>query len=1069
MKPITHVTAVFRPSQHQFSTRKAVSLEPWSQATQPVDPQQDSRLQKSPSSNPYLSGERQSQDVNADSKLGIGDKIPFIGSRDRYGTLRDDATFSPNHRDSVHDLDAEDTLDYITEEFPATLTPPQKDDVPPNLETNGWEYWPGDDLAGYEQHSYPSEHEDAPSQQVADDKSRTHGHSPSSSGVLGKSGDRTMSFENTSQAGQQSGTSQNVGHDPLAEALMSSGNSFPLYESRSSPISSTFRSGIRWSLARHIEFVRQNPSTFFPSFSNPRGYITKEESHLLEFYTDRRLASLRQKGVSVRDLESWRWVLSTPYADRAAWRLVELAKTSGRDPPLFLLLYILRAKSLRPSAVNLLLEYSKASYIGAVVETQNPTDTATDHNLSGQQINVDGPSFMILIVRLLRHARQVLPHRIYDITELACNELRILFQIVPPQSPSAMRRTEYFNRLLSLLSHPADWYPFRLLPTLEKSQFRVLREMTNFSPHVPISQEGYRAMIRTQVARIKTTNEKEWADFKSPTWPPWKRDRSGLDAGKFFEGSISRARHVLDQLVASGYQPETWEKAATILSGSDLDDSPTIQTRKFLPRTLGKASSRLRNATIAKCRIQATRTIREAWGCFLEYERECQAALHKSDAQAYEAMLQKLLAPQPHIDSETVPGDGTETYPEPESSHDWLYLSEEPPTARGLITRMRRAGIAPNDRIIEMQMKFQDDLASAVAVLQYNDRLGPFVPLLLRAEQYEDEIFRNAMANVNPGILSAYMGWLGRPISRPRFHGIRTTFCDSPGPRKGLLLFGPRVYGLHLLKKLGPGHARAWNAFLFETLAHIGSPLRNGGKILEPAHWSTISNILSEMNQIGAIGGLEVFDRICDRLCDLLPVDDIQSGPSAGTGSSDGNAQILSTLKKLFTRLIWDSSQSIEALVGGRPLFLPFPFTLLTFVRVLGLCGDYSGILSVLSLMVNSAGPLTAIAYENPRHERQFREVFIAIRIHLERLWADHKFLRGAEPRQSYPEAVSAQAMILNVEEWYGWPSDDEVRNSIRRALGTNDWVSRMRKRLVYEREREKEPLRRKEELAESH
>ncbi|MDV2687690.1 hypothetical protein RYX56_25405, partial [Alkalihalophilus lindianensis] len=74
----------------------------------------------------------------------------------------------------------------------------------------------------------------------------------------------------------------------------------------------------------------------------------------------------------------------------------------------------------------------------------------------------------------------------------------------------------------------------------EAAIIRILSAMAEHEPPVQIDREGYRAVIRLQLAMGKTDSEQQWAALKALSWPPWKEDRTRMDSEIGPEHGISR-------------------------------------------------------------------------------------------------------------------------------------------------------------------------------------------------------------------------------------------------------------------------------------------------------------------------------------------------------------------------------------------------------------------------------------------------------------------------------------------------------------------------------------------------
>lgn len=381
-------------------------------------------------------------------------------------------------------------------------------------------------------------------------------------------------------------------------------------------------------------------------------------------------------------------------------------------------------------------------------------------------------SFIIIIIRLLRRARMVWPAACESVIALLCRYLNGLnFHKSTPTTQGAhdvAQLTFVYNTMLRLVALPSRLHPFQTSLFQQRAQFSLLRRMDKFAPPLIVDRRGYQAVIRMQLRHKKTLKEREWAHMKAKSWPPWKEEKLGLDAAVGAEDGISRAKEALNRAKEAGYATDDWDAAAAILSGWDTDNSPTIQTRSDFGSSLGAMKQRVpqiarvkvkqirrkditpedqtklerkvgqrtdnqnmstametdehvsehrseqkdwdgQSILIWAARIQATRTLEEAWSCFLACKDQMR---QKLDHRIYHAMFTKItynsnkalrntsdILSDDHSEH-PLPGDGLEMSPAPESPREALYVSRPPPSFDELFEMMRTDGIWPRGRFL---------------------------------------------------------------------------------------------------------------------------------------------------------------------------------------------------------------------------------------------------------------------------------------------------------------------------------------------------------------------------------
>ena len=329
---------------------------------------------------------------------------------------------------------------------------------------------------------------------------------------------------------------------------------------------------------------------------------------------------LTQKGYGRKDLEAWAETLSLPDSLVAAAALASLFASSKTKPvPLFLLTYLLRRPYIKAHALTILLDIASETLINCRRDT---TGSASNGN-----------TVFILYLRLLRHAREVAPNMMPSIADM-------LLTYLPKASPDNIANldslTTQLNKAMHLISLQTAVNPFNDNTHQEAALVKVLRYMTEYQPQLQITREGYRAVVRIQLRQKKTASEQQWAELKALSWPPWKQDRTAMDAQITSDDhGITTAAATLRRMREAGYAATGWERTAALLCGWDVDGTPTVQTRALL----GTGESRFQSTAAEwAARITATRTAQEAWAAYLAYE---DAPVVTSD-DVHFAILQKL-------------------------------------------------------------------------------------------------------------------------------------------------------------------------------------------------------------------------------------------------------------------------------------------------------------------------------------------------------------------------------------------------------------------------------------------
>lgn len=453
------------------------------------------------------------------------------------------------------------------------------------------------------------------------------------------------------------------------------------------------------------------------------------------FRTDSQRFLIKQ-GYGVEDVVSWAWVMKSQNHHQAVSRMFALEADSRTNRvPIFIPLFLSKERHLDAQSFRLLLIYSLHLMSGQPLPALDALPSILEPHLDPSPAEsrplIDQSTCMILVVRLIRHARQVWPEALPIIARAFSRFLTAVPVNEGGRSALAKHKadrfkTEKFNSCLYLLSLPTKIHPFRSSYIQQEAQFELLRAMATHKPVLPLTRKGYRAVIAVQLAHKKTSDERQSAELKAPSWPPWKEERLGIDAQRGNDGMFSRAMNVLSQMKEAGYSRQLWEEMSSILAGWDTDRSPTVQTRSLVHQT--GSLSRTRDVdpnhyAIWVARIRATRTVREAWACFLAYRDQDLPP----KAAIYAVMAEKLIYREKairrgsdHISS-ALPGDGREVHPEPASARDIIYVQKEPPTSEEFLDQMLSEGIRPSGRFLALLLQSASTFRLGLKYLKCSD------------------------------------------------------------------------------------------------------------------------------------------------------------------------------------------------------------------------------------------------------------------------------------------------------------------------------------------------------------
>jgi hypothetical protein len=415
-------------------------------------------------------------------------------------------------------------------------------------------------------------------------------------------------------------------------------------------------------------------------------------------------ALLESERYSISTIEAWAEFVtnSSPYDSATKLEALQ-TRQDAEVVPLFVLFYILRKPYIGPRTLRVLIRVS--------------IKTVENHDLREGGLNKE--DLFTLFTLLLRRTRDVLPTAMESLVDM-------LLQYLPHKSqnahenPENAQSTDYqpltlanksnrlhndqlaslgfrLNKAMRLLAVPTSINPFKTLNTQESCIIRILRFLAEHDPPLEINRDGFRAVILMQLAQPKSANDRLWAELKSPSWPPWKEDRTAMDSDiTAAEHGRSKAAETLERMREAGFAQYDWEKVAAIYTGWDTDRTPTIQTRVLFSSGKKRFES---GAAMWVARIRTTRTLQEAWACYLAYEYQTL----EYDQDVCLAMFRKLYEEDARLQNKRKyihfrtartggdiwPGDAMEIEPPPPSSHQHTYTRTAPPTLDGFYRQLR--------------------------------------------------------------------------------------------------------------------------------------------------------------------------------------------------------------------------------------------------------------------------------------------------------------------------------------------------------------------------------------------
>ena len=798
---------------------------------------------------------------------------------------------------------------------------------------------------------------------------------------------------------------------------------------RPSSPAGAFRSnkGLRSILAAYIE------SGHVPGVGDTKDF-TVADPELLHLFSDDVLEFLRSKGYEPVDVASWAWIFNSDSVSQSVDRFVALAddlrKQNKSAIPRFVVLQLLRADFINAAPLQALL-----STLRRAIE-EHPLHVVEEDGLGIIDIEEkrakawDYASAMILAVRLLRHARLIAPDLMHDITELAG---MMLFSLRTKKADGFGRLTYMCNRLLSLISLPTSVNPMRSVRSQQKAHLALLHRMFAQQPQVPITREGYQALIKLQLIHDKTDEERSWALAKSEGWPPWQKSKTGMDDNLEYPGKESRAMKMLRRMTEAGYTNTAWEKAAAIFAGWDTDKSPTIQSRAILDLPPMQAfvsffdaegdDAPLATALLWTARISATRSVREAWACFTEYRKTVKEANRRIDP--YHAMFEKLLArPRDgHTGSNVLPGDAKETWEDPASHRDLLYLETDIPSTEGFYNLMSSDEVRPAGRLLSLLVHNAETVDEGTRYLQRSRYTEFKKDLLLKPSKYPDSVIRDTVSSIPDHFLAPYLGLLTR--------------AHRPGHLDGanMLSRTSSQKAFELLFKSETPHTPAYNAVLqglcMQLKALKQTPSSSKQRLRHVADLTKA--VVNQMARLDIQPDLATFHGFSSILRLFL---------KPPTSWCLAPPIILGEIKRLFTTVVYASHKHswVTTTASNLIIKVPDPEHLRLLVEVLGMEQDIAGLLELADWMGQHADRLKENYGEMASGERTMKKALFGLRVFLEGAWASsHDWDMGIS-------TATEEQMVQNCSklEALGWPTTEQMTDFIDENHSWLDWLRKV-------------------------
>lgn len=732
---------------------------------------------------------------------------------------------------------------------------------------------------------------------------------------------------------------------------------------------------------------------------------------------------LQHEGLDQEIVQTWASSVLNPYSNIAA----RMFQRGAAPPPFYLVLLFLRREHIRRYALGVVL-----NHITSRLESEE----------------IGWGTLKTLAIRVLRHARRMWPESLPWISSNFLDKAAKIHgngSTASREPRDSAQITRFCNNLLSLLSLPSSLRPMIASQHQEDAQFRILQFMAGYDPSIAVTRTGFRAIARIQLTHAKTEQERDWAELKGPSWPPWKESRTAIDEDKGYAYGASRASKILHRMFEAGYAARSWEEVAEVYAGWDTDLSPTIQTRALLPYGFrGDHAHRLWAS-----RIRTTRTRREAWAAFLAHEASGSGAhediylamfeklyymeiLRKEDGKLHQDMhldgSQEVIESPGYQAATLLPGDMKEVLSEPASPLHNVYLSEAVPTYEQLYNRMVSKSIRPRGRLLAFLLETHPDFATLYKLLErcsgdFNGGIG-----CLLAGPHDET---STIHHVPDYLLAAFFRFLCRFGQPTRGISATAAFLERKQHIREFMFNKNYLieYGYALLLHYKPRYQPIWTAFMERIVfSRFGSNSLYHEKDsqigITDTQYNIVIRLLDTLRSVDVDVEGDLFNLACTAT--RYAAQAVHRGRFSFSQGRNFLTDRSYRLRTLFHHLVGahaDPEVPVHSI--SVPPHIPGPAELHAYVRALGVLRDYEGLYSFSTWLTKHNVEVIARARAQHGGSDMLFRTLVALRAATGG-WLEE----GLDARPRAPEEIKEliKAQISSIDEWGGWPSQKYVQ-----------------------------------------
>ena len=444
-------------------------------------------------------------------------------------------------------------------------------------------------------------------------------------------------------------------------------------------------------------------------------------------------------------------------------------------------------------------------------------------------------------------------------------------------------------------------------------------------------------------------------------------------------------------------------------------------------------------------------------------------------------------------DSNLLPGDSKETFPVPGPSLA-IYVRTPTPGTDEFFELMVVDKIKPSGRFLGFLLNHARTFDMGMTYLKESSMSFSTIQALLGQEDARTQESQAELELMEDHLFAAFISFLSRFAPYIKGHNLGSDYNSGKLPlntvfspdtlfKLGRTHVNPLLQAFQLMGIRKPYYRPPWIALL-AALARPGrvvSSFQNRDhNVQDTLTWKAMCDVLNQMQEIGLGIDLHAFQILCVGLekavlashkllreieipsCfadrydrNTFSTDEHESGCQTKLEAKKVLSMGIVLLKNRFIGLVGTHSGSghltpqanelskdhdPRSAIAQLPRLLevPGPAHLHVFIRVLGLCQDYIGLLELMRWMEVHTPELMAVANEPMNGMHLARRCLVAVRVFLERSWL---YIESEEEEKENPVSSSEEVdegapqdvldqiyqIIEKNKDWGGWPTDEEV------------------------------------------